>query len=218
MAADIDAVIGVFSARRLLVLGEDSVEIAHDALLQAWKQLRDWLGDDQLDRALYSQVVTDAATWDSNGRDPAYLYRPGRLATIDAAAARWQGAPGPLPPAACHQRGVPRRRASRRAPRHPAAAGVIAGLLALTVIAVSAAGIAVRDAADASRQAANASRQHAIALSRQLAAESLAADVRQSAHRTAAGRGRLARLPHRPGRLRPGELADGAAARRHPAR
>jgi hypothetical protein len=51
MAADIDAVIGIFSAQRLLVLGEDRVEIAHDALLQAWKQLRDWLGDDQLDRA-----------------------------------------------------------------------------------------------------------------------------------------------------------------------
>ena len=66
-AADIDAVIGAFSAQRLLVLGEDSVEIAHDALLDAWKQLRDWLGDDQLDRVLYSQVVTDAATWDSHG-------------------------------------------------------------------------------------------------------------------------------------------------------
>jgi hypothetical protein len=85
MAADIDAVIDVFSARRLLVLGDDSVEIAHDALLYAWKQLRGWLGDDQLDRALYSQVITDADTWDSNGRDPAYLYRAGRLATIDAA-------------------------------------------------------------------------------------------------------------------------------------
>ena len=44
---------------------------------------------------------------------------------------------------------------------------MIAGLLALTVIAVSAAGIAARDAAGASRQ-------HAIALSRQLAVESLA--------------------------------------------
>ena len=169
MAADIDAVIDVFSARRLLVLGQDSVEISHDVLLHAWKQLRDWLGDDQLDRALYSQVVTDAATWDSNGRDPAYLYRPGRLATIDAAAARWQDAPARYPPlpatseaflgAAHHaaRRGTRRRR------------GVIAGLLALTVIAVSAAGIAVHDAASASRQ-------HAIALSRQLAAESLAVD------------------------------------------
>ena len=176
MAADIDTVISVFSAQRLLVLGHDSIEISHDALLQAWKQLRDWLGDDQLGRALYSQVITDAATWDGNGRDPAYLYQPGRLATIDAAAARWQDAPARYPrlPAtsetflgAAHHAA---RRAARR--RH----GVIAGLLALTVIAISAAGIAVRDAASSSRQAAIASRQHAIALSRELAADGLTAD------------------------------------------
>ena len=173
LAADIDAVIGVFSARRLLVLGQDSVEIAHDALLQAWKQLRAWLGDDQLDRALYSQVVTDAATWDGHGRDSAYLYRPGRLATVDAAAVRWQGAPGRYPklPATGEAFLGAAHHAARRTTRWRRS--VIAGLLALTVIAVSAAGIAVRDAADASRQAANASRQHAIALSRQLAAESL---------------------------------------------
>ena len=183
MAADIDAVIAVFSARRLLVLGQDSVEIAHDALLQAWKQLRDWLGDDQFDRALYSQVVTDADTWDSSGRDSAYLYRPGRLATVDAAAVRWQGGPARYPklPAASEAFLGAAHHAAGRATRRRR--GVIAGLLALTVIAVSAAGIAVRDTADASRQAANASRQaanasrqHAIALSRQLAAESLAAD------------------------------------------
>jgi WD40 repeat protein/transcriptional regulator with XRE-family HTH domain len=176
MAADIDAVIDGFSAQRLLVLGEDSVEIAHDALLQAWKQLRDWLGDDQLDRALYSQVVTDAATWDDNGRDSAYLYRPGRLATVDAAAARWQGAPARYPSLPATSRaflGAAHHAASRATRRRR---GVIAGLLALTVIALSAAGIAVHAASDASRQAANASRQHAIALSRQLAAESLAAD------------------------------------------
>jgi WD40 repeat protein/transcriptional regulator with XRE-family HTH domain len=98
MAADIDAVIDVFSAPRLLVLGEDSVEIAHDALLQAWKQLREWLEDDQLDRVLYGQVITDAAAWDDNGRDASYLYRTGRLATIDAAASRWQDAPARYPP------------------------------------------------------------------------------------------------------------------------
>jgi WD40 repeat protein/transcriptional regulator with XRE-family HTH domain len=176
MAAAIDAVIDIFSAQRLLVLGEDSVEISHDVLLQAWKQLRDWLGDDQLDRALYSQLVTDAATWDGNGRDSAYLYRPGRLATIDAAVARWQGAPARFPPppttseaflGAAHH--AARRATGRRR-------GVIAGLLALTVIAVSAAGLARHDAASASSQAANASRQHDIALSRQLAAESLTID------------------------------------------
>ena len=176
MAADIEAAIDVFSAQRLLVLGEDSVEIAHDALLEAWKQLRDWLGDDQLDRALYSQVITDAATWDSNGRDPAYLYRPGRLDTIDAAAARWQRAPARYPPLPATSEAFfgAAHHAARRAARRRRS--VIAGLLALTVIAISAAGLAVRDAAVASRQAANAAVQHAIALSRQLATESLAAD------------------------------------------
>jgi WD40 repeat protein/transcriptional regulator with XRE-family HTH domain len=176
MAADIDAVIGVFSARRLLVLGEDSVEVAHDALLHAWKQLRDWLGDDQLDRALYSQVVTDADAWDGNGRDPAYLYRLGRLATIDDAAARWQAAPARYPrlPATSQAFLGAAHHAAHHAARRRR--GVIAGLLALTVIAVSAAGVAVRAVGDASRQTASASRQHAIALSRQLAAESLAAD------------------------------------------
>src|SRR5580704_14851393 len=176
LAADIDAVIGVFSAQRLLVLGHDSVEIAHDALLQAWKQLRDWLGDDQFDRVLYSQVVTDAATWDSNSQDSAFLYRPGRLAAVAAAAARWQGAPTRYPklPATSEAFLAAAHNAARRATRRRRS--VIAGLLALTVIALSAAGIAVHDAANASRQAANASQQHAIALSRQLAAESLAVD------------------------------------------
>ena len=168
-AADIDAVIGAFSARRLLVLGQNTVEIAHDALLYAWKRLRDWLGDDQHDRALYGQVVTDAAAWDGHGRDSAYLYRPGRLATIDAAAARWQGAPARYPrlPATSEAFLGAAHHSARRAARRRR--GVIAGLLALTVIAFSAAGIAVRDAASAARQ-------HAIALSRELATESLAAD------------------------------------------
>ena len=122
IAADIDAVIDIFSAQRLLVLGEDSVEISHDVLLQAWKQLRDWLGDDQLDRALYSQVVTDADTWDINRRDPSYLYRPGRLATIDAAASRWQDAPSRYPPLPATSQGVSPIGSPGRAPQHPAAA------------------------------------------------------------------------------------------------
>ena len=215
MAADIDAVIGVFSARRLLVLGHDSVEIAHDALLQAWKQLRDWLADDQLDRALYSQVVTDADTWESNGRDPAYLYRPGRLATIDAAAARWRDGPARYPPLPATSEAFlgAARHAARRATRRRR--GVIAGLLALTLIAVSAAGIAVRDAANASRQAARQTRHRPLPPAR---GRKRRRRVHPSAHRKAAGRGRLAHLPHRPSRLGPGGLADGPAARRHPAR
>jgi len=169
MAADINAVINVFSAQRLLVLGQDSVEISHDVLLHTWTRLRDWLGDDQLDRALYSQIVTDADTWDINRRDPSYLYRPGRLATIDVATTRWQEAPTRYPPLPAVSRAFLRaaHHAARRSIRRRR--GVIAGLAALTVIAISAAGIAVNDAADAARQ-------HLISVSRQLLAESLIID------------------------------------------
>ena len=170
IAADVDAVIEIFSAHRLFTLGQNSVEISHDVLFQAWKQLRDWLGDDQLDRALYSQIATDAFIWDGNGRDPSYLYRPGRLATIDAASSRWRAAPSRYAPLSATSTEFldAARRAARRSIRGRRA--VIAGLLALTVIAISTAGAGVHDAA-------NASREHAIALSRQLAVESLAIDT-----------------------------------------
>ena len=218
LAADIDAVIGVFSARRLLVLGEDSAEIAHDALLQAWKQLRDWLGDGQLDRALYSQVVTDADTWDSNGRDSAYLYRPGRLATVDTAAARWQDAPARHLPLPASQRGVPRRRASCRGPRHPLAAQRDrrpAGPDRDRRQRRRGRGPRRRRRLPPSRQCRPAARHRPLSPAR---GRKPCRRLRQSAHSEAAGRGRLAHLPHRPGRLRPGAPADGPAARRHPAR
>jgi WD40 repeat protein/transcriptional regulator with XRE-family HTH domain len=140
--ADIDAVIDIFSAHRLLVLGQDSVEIAHDVLLQAWKQLRDWLGDDQIDRALYSQVVTDAATWDSNRRDSSYLYQPGRLAAINAAMTSWENAPTRYPPLPATAK------AFLRAAHHAARRGArqrlngFAILAVLAVLAVVASGVA----------------------------------------------------------------------------
>ena len=152
VAADIDVVINVFSAQRLLVLGEDSVEISHDILLQTWKQLRDWLGDDQVDRALYSQLVTDAQTWDINGRDSSYLYQPGRLATVDTATARWHNAPTRYPPlpatsqAFLHAAHYAARRSLRRR------RGSFAALAVLAVLALVASGVAFFQRAAAVQQ------------------------------------------------------------------
>ena len=152
MAADTDVVIDIFSTHRLLVLGQNSVEISHDVLLQAWKQLRDWLGDDQADRALYSQVVTDADTWDINRRDSSYLYRSGRLATIDAAAARWQDAPTRYPPLPATSNAFlsAAHHAARRSTRRRRSSFVILALL--TVLAVAASGFAFSQRAAAIRQ------------------------------------------------------------------
>ena len=153
----------------LLVLGDGQVEISHDVLLDAWKQLRDWLGDDRLDRVIYSQFIIDADTWDSNSRDPSYLYAPGRLATVQAALARWAKAPTRYPPLPVigDEFLYAARRAARRAGQIRYAA--IVGLVALTLIAVTTAVVATNSSA-------NANRQHSIALSRQLASEALRID------------------------------------------
>jgi WD40 repeat protein/transcriptional regulator with XRE-family HTH domain len=156
MAADVDAVIDVFSARRLLILRTDSVEISHDVLLQSWKQLHDWLGDDQLDRALYGQVVSDADAWEASGRDSSYLYRPGRLATIDAATSRWQDAPArylPLPASgqaflrAAHH-------AARRVSRRRTAALIVLSVLLVLAVAGGGTALAFQRQAETQRDAA----------------------------------------------------------------
>ena len=211
MAADIDAVIEVFSAQRLLVLGQDSVEISHDALLQAWKQLRDWLGDDQLDRALYSQVITDADTWDSNGRDPSYLYRPGRLATIDAATTRWQRAPARYPPlpgttkafvAAAHHA------ARRNARRRRSGAAILA---LLTALAVTASVVAFNQRAAAVRQRDQAIYNQVVADALQLGTSdtALAAQLNLAAYRIQPTQDLASRLVNTENTPLPSPLAAG---------
>ena len=80
-------VLAVLTDRRLLTVGGDSVEVAHEALLREWPRLRGWLEEDAEARRLHRHV-TDAATgWEASGRDPAELYRGARLAAaLDFAA------------------------------------------------------------------------------------------------------------------------------------
>ena len=211
MAADIDAVIDVFSAQRLLVLGQDGVEISHDALLQAWKQLRDWLGDDQLDRALHSQVITDAAAWDSNGRDSAYLYRPGRLAAIDAATTRWRDAPTRFPPLPATARAflAAAHHAARRSTRWRR--GAFAVLALLTALAVAASVVAVSQRAAAVRQRDQAIYNQVVADALQFGTSDtmLAAQFNLAAYRIQPSQDLISRLLNTENTPLPTQLAAG---------
>ena len=167
---EVEAVLEAFAAERLLTLAADSVELSHEVLLTAWPLLRDtWLAETHADRVVRTRLHNVAAEWAHGSRDRSYLYSGSLL----EAAARIGADPARNPPLSqterdfLHASSRAQRRTARR--RH----AVIAGLLALTLTAVTAAGIAVHNAANATRQAANATRQHVIALSRQLAAESL---------------------------------------------
>jgi WD40 repeat protein/transcriptional regulator with XRE-family HTH domain len=212
MAADIDAVIDLFSAQRLLVLGQDSVEISHDALLQAWKQLRDWLGDDQLDRALYSQVITDADTWDSNGRDSSYLYQPGRLAAIDAATTRWRRAPTrypPLPATTTAFLGAAHHAARRSIRRRRSGVAILA---LLTVLAVAASGFAFSQRAAAVKQRDQAIYNQVVAEALQLGSTdtTLAAQLNLAANRIQQTQDLASRLVNTENTPLPAPLAAGA--------
>jgi WD40 repeat protein len=175
---DVEAVLEAFAAERLLTLAADSVEVSHEVLLTAWPLLRDtWLAETHADRIVRTRLRTVAAEWARDSRDPSYLYSGSLLEGAAGTADRIDADPVRNPPLSQTERYFLQAsdRACRRAARRRHA--VIAGLLALTLTAVTAAGIAAHNATNATRQAAFATRQHAIALSGQLAAESLIVDT-----------------------------------------
>ena len=164
---DVEAALEAFAAERLLTLAAGTVELSHEALLTAWPLLRDtWLADTRADRIARTRLSTTAAEWVRHSRDPSYLYSGSLLQAATGTATRISADRARHPPLSQAEQDF--LRASDRAHRRKARGlqAVIAGLVALTLIAITTAGIAVRNAA-------NVSRQHRLALSRQLAAESL---------------------------------------------
>src|SRR6202043_609422 len=120
-----------------------------------------WLADTHTDRIVRSRLHTTAAEWARQSRDRSYLYSGSLLQAATGTAARIGADPARHPPLSQTERDFlhASSHAHRRTVRRRQAG--IAGLLALT------------------RNAPGPERQHAIALSRQLAAESLNVDGTQ---------------------------------------
>jgi WD40 repeat protein/tRNA A-37 threonylcarbamoyl transferase component Bud32 len=77
--AQATAVLEQLAGSRLLVVGDDTAEIAHEALIREWPRLRGWLAEDREELRIVRQLATAARSWDENGRDDADLYRGTRL-------------------------------------------------------------------------------------------------------------------------------------------
>jgi WD40 repeat protein len=73
------------AAGRLIAVGEDSVEVTHEALIRSWPRLRGWLTEDRERLRLHRQLTRAAQDWDALGREPDALYRGVQL----AAAKEW---------------------------------------------------------------------------------------------------------------------------------
>lgn len=66
-------------AKRLLTVGQGTVQIAHESLLRSWPRLRQWAEEDAATLLLRQRLSAAAAEWDAAGRDATYLYRGSRL-------------------------------------------------------------------------------------------------------------------------------------------
>jgi WD40 repeat protein len=65
---------------RLVTTGEDSVQVAHEALIREWPTLRGWLEDNREGLRLHRQLTESAQEWLAVEREPGILFRGGRLA------------------------------------------------------------------------------------------------------------------------------------------
>ena len=147
------------------------MEISHEVLLTAWPLLHDeWLADTHADRIVLSRLRNVAGEWERQSRDPSYLYNGSLLQTATKAAASIRADPSRHQPLGQRERDFLNasdrayRRIARR--RHT----VTAGLLALPWPP------ALPREWPCTMQA-NVNRQHAMALSRQLTADSLSVEA-----------------------------------------
>ncbi len=79
-ARDVEAVLQVLAEARLITLGEEAVEVAHEALIREWPTLREWLNEDREGLRLHRHLTEAAQEWDRRNRDPGEVYRGARLA------------------------------------------------------------------------------------------------------------------------------------------
>jgi class 3 adenylate cyclase/WD40 repeat protein len=76
----VQALLERLAEARLVTLGEDTAEVAHEVLIREWPTLRGWLDEDREGIRLHRQLGAAARLWEMGGRDPSDLYRGTRLA------------------------------------------------------------------------------------------------------------------------------------------
>ena len=87
-AAASTRVLNRLTEARLVTTGENTAEVAHEALIREWPTLHAWLSEDREGLRMHRQITEAADQWEAMERDPGALYRGTRLArALDWAAA-----------------------------------------------------------------------------------------------------------------------------------
>ena len=85
-AKSVESVISRLADARLITTwadpkdpGKTSVEVAHEALIRGWTQLRGWIDEDRDGLRLHLQLIAAAHEWEKQASDAGYLYQGTRL-------------------------------------------------------------------------------------------------------------------------------------------
>ncbi|HUE98540.1 MAG TPA: BTAD domain-containing putative transcriptional regulator, partial [Anaerolineales bacterium] len=78
-ASAVQSVLKILSDARLITIDEDSVEVAHEALITEWPTLHNWLVEDREGLRLHRHLTEAAQAWLESDRDPGELYQSTRL-------------------------------------------------------------------------------------------------------------------------------------------
>ncbi|MEV4379946.1 helix-turn-helix domain-containing protein [Streptosporangium sp. NPDC049644] len=139
---DTGLVIELLAGARLLTLHQDTVEVAHEALIGAWPRLRGWVDEGRDRLRAHRQLSQAAASWAEHGHDAGALYRGARLTVAEKLLAESEHRDDltPLENDFLQASAARARRASRLR------SGIVAALAVLLIISVAASVGAVRQA------------------------------------------------------------------------
>lgn len=159
LGSDQNRIIDRLAADRLVTVDEDGVQLAHEALLSSWPQLREWLAESRADLLSGSEFRQAVQSWEEHDRDPEQLLRGTALDQVE----RWVDRAGPeLTAVESDFLTRSRQRRHRARSLRRAVVSALALLLGVSVIA----------ALVATRQSDRANAASQTALARRLASES----------------------------------------------
>ena len=132
-AETVRAVLERLAEARLLTLDDGRAEVAHEALIREWPQLRRWLEEDRAGILAHRQLGDAARLWEAGGRETSDLYRGARLAGALDLAAELNATERAFLDASVEEADR-ERRAERRVNRR--LRGLLVGAAALLVVAI----------------------------------------------------------------------------------
>jgi len=78
-AALVDNVLNVLCAARLITAEQETVQVAHEALIREWPLLREWLDENRTAMRVQRALTAAAQEWLQAARDPSFLLSGARL-------------------------------------------------------------------------------------------------------------------------------------------